>query len=158
MNNQLNAFTILEVLISLILTGIIIALTYSLFLLIGKQLALFEKENSEILEYNIFNTTIKHDIEDSVDFKILDDKLHLIDYKESTIIYYVANQKILRTSQITIDTFDVHVNSFTYESSNESSKNVFKVDLQLLNENVNANYYLQKDFSRKINNTYFHED
>ena len=158
MTKQLKAFTILEVLISLILTSIIISLTYSLFILISKQLVLFETENSAILEYNLFNTTIKYDIENATDFKIENDELHLKNYTETDIIYSVQNQKILRTSQIVSDTFHIHVKSYRFDATDNSFMDIFKLDLNLLNETINANYYLRKDLSKKINNSYFNED
>ena len=159
-NKHLKGFTILEALISLMLMSIIITLTYSLFNLIGKQLSLFKEENTQVLEYNLFNTTLLNDIEKSHDFRIVDEQLILKNYDNTEINYLVKESTILRGSQINTGTFKVRVLNYEFlekDTNHEDSNMVFKMSLLVLNDTIGANYFLKKDRSEIINSKYFNE-
>ncbi len=160
MNKQLKGFTILEALISLILISIIIGLTYSLFNLIGKQMSLFEKENTQVLQYNLFNATIKSDINKATDFNIFNNELELEFYNKNTITYSVKNNHVLRLKSFKTDTFKVQVIGFKFleNSTLKNSNQTLELTLGLLNDTIQANYFLIKNNSEEINNKYFNED
>ncbi len=160
MNKHFKGFTILETLISLILISIIIGLTYSIFNLIGKQMALLEEEYTQVLQYNLFNTTIKNDIKKSTNYKINNDQLILINYNEANINYSIKNNRILRQNNIKTDTFNINLISYRFFKKNQSDnyEKTFQVSLLLLNDTINANYFLNKSISEVINTMYFNED
>jgi len=159
-NKHFKGFTILETLISLILISIIIGLTYSIFNLIGKQMALLEEEYTQVLQYNLFNTTIKNDIKKSTNYKINNDQLILINYNEANINYSIKNNRILRQNNIKTDTFNINLISYRFFKKNQSDnyEKTFQVSLLLLNDTINANYFLNKSISEVINTMYFNED
>lgn len=158
MNRNLKAFTILEALISLILISIIIALSYSLINLMGKQLTLFEKENAQVLEYNLFNTTLKNDIENSNDFEVDKEQLHLMSYNDNEITYIINGSDVWREQQNNVDTFKIHVTDYKFISNLANTQMILNLTLTLLNEKITANYFLDRNMSQIINNTYFNED
>lgn len=159
-NKLLKGFTILEALISLMLISIVISITYSLTNLIGKQLSLFEEENGQILEYNLFNTTIMSDIEKANDFNIDNDILVLKSYDNTEIHYSIEKYHVLRQSAIETDTFKVQVIDYIFVSDGELNplNKTFRVSLNVLNDTINTNYFLNKNKSEIINNIYFNED
>lgn len=150
---RLKSFTILEALISLIVMGVIIALTYSFMMLIGKQLYLFEKENTQVLEYHLFNTTLLNDINRSIDFNFQDNKLELAYYDDSEILYTIQPSYILRQNKRTIiDT--LKIKSVGYYNL----KNSLQLKVILLGDTIQTHYFLKKDHARIINQNIFHED
>ncbi|RED45652.1 hypothetical protein [Seonamhaeicola aphaedonensis] len=156
-NKRLNAFTILEALIGLMLMGIIISTTYTLFNVMNKQLSLLSHENTQVLEYNLFNSTILGDIHKANDFYVLEDKLVLNNYDESTIRYAINKQHITRQSTIKIDTFNIPVTHyrFPYQKNNND---FLRITLNILGDKLETNYFLKKDNAQIINATYFNEN
>lgn len=160
--NNIYAFTILESLITLMLISIIIALSYALISLIGKQLSLFEKENNQIMEYNLFNSTLINDINNSSGFELDNNNLILASYDKQRISYSIQKNYILRHQQqrIELDTFKILVvsNSFFISDGKNQSKDLLKLRLGVLNDTVTTNYYLQKNNADVINKTLFDEN
>ncbi|GGD07670.1 prepilin-type N-terminal cleavage/methylation domain-containing protein [Hyunsoonleella pacifica] len=159
-NKKLKGFTILEALISLMLMSIIITVTYALFNLTERQLSGFKKENFEVLEYNLFNSTLLMDIETSTDFSCSDNELLLENYNTNTIYYSIHKQHILRQNQTKVDTFNIEVIDFGVLESNEkhNTNTTLQLALNILNDTINANYFLKKDNSELINTRFFSED
>ena len=157
---HLKGFTILETLITLVLMSVIISITFSLFNLIGKQLSLFEKENTQVLEYNLFNTTLMRDIDKAYDFSYTDSDLVLKFYDESEINYTVNAKYILRHNHIKKDTFKIQVNDFQFlnDDAKTDINTTFLLSLRVLNDTINTNYFLSKNNSETINKDYFNED
>lgn len=155
----LKGFTILEALISLMLMSIIIVVTYSLFNLIGKQLSLFNEEHSQVLEYNLFNSTIINDVEKTNDFVIMNDEFILKKYDETEINYAIKKDYILRQNAIKTDTFMVRVINYEFLNNNINPLNkTLQIKLNVLNDTINTNYFLSKDNSEIINTMQFNED
>src|SRR5690606_38859302 len=138
---------------SLIVMGIIIALTYTFIMLMGKQLYLFEDENTHVLEYNLFNATILNDINNSVDFSLQDNKLELINYDDTKVFYTINQTHILRQNNMSIiDSFKIKNVDYYILKDN------LKIKMMLLGDTIQTNYFLIKDNAQLINQTIFHED
>ena len=153
------AFTMLEALISLILTGIIIALTYSLYTLINKQMTVFEKENTEIINYHLFNTTFLSDINSSNAFNFNDDALVLNRYLKSDVIYNFNSGSITRRVEgMNIDTFKINMLKKTASTDEVLQSPHLDVVFKLLNDTIKAHYYLKQPPNTLINKQLFHED
>ncbi|WP_353780192.1 prepilin-type N-terminal cleavage/methylation domain-containing protein [Winogradskyella sp. 3972H.M.0a.05] len=156
---KIKAFTILEVLISLVVMGIIIGLTYTLFNIMEKQLITYRNDNDVILQYNLLNTTLQRDIYYANYYEKEESTLVLFNYSEEKISYSFLNDKVLRAKQSIVDTFRVHVISHKFEIFNEK-QNISKLDMKikLLNEDVEINYFLKNDLAETINQKFVYED
>ena len=151
-------FTILEALITLVLMSIVISITFSLINLMGKQLSLFEKENTKITEYNLFNSTLIRDIDQANNFYYYHNDLVLKFYDESKINYTISSEYILRENHIRKDTFKISVDKFEFKQNVANRNVLFLLTLKVLNDTINANYFLNKNNSDIINNRFFNED
>jgi len=142
------------------LISIIIALSYSLINLMGKQLSLFEKENTQILEYNLFNSTLINDTNNSTKFTFDNEHLKLEFYDNSSIGYRIKNNIILRDMANKTDTFKINVvsHSFKQKSENKYSKDFLHLQLVLLKDTINVNYRLKSNTAESINKQLFNED
>ena len=154
----IKAFTMLEALISLILTGIIIALSYSLFTLVNQQMALFEKENTAIIDYNLFHATLANDIHQSNDFEYEDGELILNNYFKPPIRYNFNNKTVSRTVDNGIaDPFKIVILDKNYKTMSPKH-NELRISILLLKDTLELNYFLTKPNSYIINQTLFNED
>lgn len=156
---KLKSFTVLEALISLMLMGIIIAISYALFNVLGKQMSLFEKENIDELQYNLFNTAIISDIEKANDFKLINEDLILKNYNDTIIKYSIKANYILRMHSVKTDTFKVNVLTHNFIERNATTLDkILEIKMELLNDTITANYFLNKNNAEHINSMYFNED
>ena len=156
---KIRAFTMLEALISLILTGIIIALSYSLFTIVNKQMALFEKENTEIINYNLFNTTLTLDMNQCNGFSFKNHQLTLKNYAKPNITYTFGDTVVTRTVDgLNSDTFQLHVISTTLLEAKTSQQHQLSMTLKLLNDTLTTHYFIKEPISGIINKNLFHED
>ena len=157
--NKVRAFTMLEALISLILTGIIITLCYTLFMLMNKQMAIFEKENTEIINYNLFNTTLRFDINNSNNFSFDNNRLILKNYINPDVIYDFDGKDIRRTVKgLNTDVFKITALNKKVWLSDTLSKSHISISIKLLNDTLYTNYFLNKSLDIIINENLFYED
>jgi len=155
---KIKAFTMLEALISLILTGIIIALSYSLFTLVNKQMALFETENTAIIDYNLFNSTLTNDINNANDFDYDNNELLLKNYFKPQIRYRFDEGIIIRTNENNkTDSFKLRPLNKNYKDLT-TNQSMLSMSFELLNDTIQVNYFMTKQNSNIINQKLFNEN
>jgi prepilin-type N-terminal cleavage/methylation domain-containing protein len=155
---KIHAFTLLESLITLILISIIIALSYALIDLIGRQLSLFEKENNEILEYNLFNSTFINDINNAQGFSVDENHVHLDYYNKAHIDYYIFDDAIVRRQDTYESSFKIHTINFSLVEEGRKAKHNLEIKLKLLKDTITTSYFLKENNAEKINKLLFNED
>ncbi|WP_452602792.1 hypothetical protein [Pontimicrobium sp. MEBiC06410] len=125
----------------------------------NKQMLLFEKESTEILQYNIFNKTIKYDINAANNFSVKNNTLLLKQYNNSSVSYKFEKAYILRMRLETLDTFKLKVLDFNiFKNKQTNSTKRLELTLELLNEDIVAYYFLNQNNAEQINKKYFNED
>ena len=158
LKTNINAFTLLESLITLMLISIIIGLTYALINLVEKQLIVLEQEHTEILEYNLFNSALINDINTatSYDFEEEDKLLKLHFYDNSLISYEIKPNEILRQTSFSSDAFNIK--TINHNLSNTYKHTALELQLILLKDTLSTHYTLKKDEAQSINKKLFNED
>lgn len=159
MSRFLKSFTLLETLFNLLILSIIISLSYMMINMFNKQMLLFEKESTEILQYNIFNKTIKYDINAANNFSVKNNTLLLKQYNNSSVSYKFEKAYILRMRLETLDTFKLKVLDFNiFKNKQTNSTKRLELTVELLNEDIVAYYFLNQNNAEQINKKYFNED
>lgn len=159
MSRFLKSFTLLETLFNLLILSIIISLSYMMINMFNKQMLLFEKESTEILQYNIFNKTIKYDINAANNFSVKNNTLLLKQYNNSNTSYKFEKAYILRMRSETLDTFKLKVLDYNiFKNKQTNSTKRLELTVELLNENIEAYYFLNQNNAEQINKKYFNED
>ena len=159
MKIKIKAFTMLEALIILNLTGIIITLSYSLFTLVNKQMAMFQQENVAVINYNLFNSTLTNDINNANDFSFKDQQLVLKNYYKPTITYRFSKDSIARTLEgLNTDNFELKAFNVSYLDKVTPKHSKLNLSLRLLNDTISVNYFLHEQNSTIINKRLFNED
>lgn len=156
-SNHIKAFTILEVVISLALMSIIIAMVYSLYAMLSKQLFIYSVETEIVNDYNQLHTLLERDVHNSTKLIVVDEDVYLLSSTDS-IHYYKEENSLIRTNNKMIDTFLVKVNRFTTVNEDELLGNTIKrieLTYDLFGEQIEAVYFKDYGVSDAINKTFF---
>ena len=159
MTKQLKGFTITEALLSMLILSIIISLSYLMFNVFNRQMRLFEKENTELLQYNLLNKTIKYDINVAHKFDIENNTIILNKYDDSRVTYRFEKTLILRGKNESVDSFRLTVENYKIldlETPNKTKR--LDLDLIVLNETITNHYFFNESDADRINKKYFNED
>jgi len=97
--STLKAYTIMEVLITLVISTIVIALVYTVFLYLDQQMVRYQNHSTAIQEYKILEQILKRDLYGCEYVRQKDiDQIDLINYDESVISYKKDGSILLRKS------------------------------------------------------------
>ncbi|WP_299883429.1 hypothetical protein [uncultured Lacinutrix sp.] len=154
---KLQAYTLIEALITIVLSSIIVVVSYTLVSTISKQLHILKQENEEELEYNLMNSALLNDFNTAENATFENTFLELHYYNNNIIKYNFKNDNIIRTTKVKTDTFKIKTISYSFEET-KSNSSVLKLKLKLFNVSLDANYYANISLSNLINKKYFNED
>lgn len=101
---KLKAFTISELVVSMILTGIVISIAVTLLFMVKSQFVTFQEKNKTLYELNLFKTLLNKDFEKAEG--IIWDETELSFKGSSTKLTYIFDEEyIVRNQSQLIDTF-----------------------------------------------------
>jgi len=155
--NHIKAFTILEVVISLALMSIIIAMVYSLYAMLSKQLYVYSDETELVNNYNQLHTLFARDVHNSTKLLTANEAIYLLSNSDS-IRYEKNANRLIRTSSGSIDTFMVKVPEFNFVKEDLLLGNNIKriqITYDLFGEQIEAVYFKDYGVSDTINKTFF---
>ncbi|QXP58398.1 hypothetical protein [Olleya sp. HaHaR_3_96] len=147
----------MEALITIILSSIIVVISYSLFATISNQLNSLVKENGKELQYNLMNMSLLRDVNKAIDFIYNEPNLILYNYDDTIIEYHFLTKGIVRNTNVSIDTFKIGVEK---QSLQIQKKRISLLSLKIifLKSNINANYVLESSLSKTLNRKFFYEN
>jgi hypothetical protein len=116
---RIASFTIIELVITMMITTIIISIGYYAYFLFNTQFKQYHSKSSAINEFNLLKTALQHDI--TIANRVndtIDDNHFVIGYGDSLIYYTVAEKYTIRNIADERDTFflDGIVSSIEYEN------------------------------------------
>ena len=99
MSNYLKAYTIMEVLITLVISSMVITLMYTVFLYLDQQMVSYQKQTTAFQEYKIFETILQRDMYlcETILYKS-ETQLDLIAYDQSIVTYKKEGTRLYRKS------------------------------------------------------------
>lgn len=156
-SNNIKAFTILEIVISLAIMSIIVAMVYVIYSLLSKQLYEYKSETELVNNYSQLDVALKRDIYSSKKLSYIDGELHLSN-DSKTIRYKESNNKLIRKSSSVVDTFLVHVEEFKiYEEDFLLGNNRKRIAVRykLFDQELEAVYFKDFGVADHINKTFF---
>ena len=117
-SSAIQAFTIMEVTIAMIVAGIVVMMSYTVFTIMGKSYLDFSKKNEGIASLLLFDRLLKRDFSNAQLIVLASDAL-LVKKDSSNIIYYFGDGEIIRRSAAVADTFKLAVvyKEFAFEGS-----------------------------------------
>jgi prepilin-type N-terminal cleavage/methylation domain-containing protein len=120
---KLKAFSMLELMVSILISGIIISAAYSVFIFSNKQFFKFTAIKTDIRDYFELSSTLKRDFEMAKKvIKKSDDQVEM-QLTDKTINYQFGANYITRTTTLHTDTFmfsstNIEVNTLTNNNEN----------------------------------------
>lgn len=135
-NGYSSAFTITEAIVSMVVTGVILAIIFVIFQIAIERLYDFRTQNEDIADMNRFTYSINKSIFESEAISKIDNYLEFQSYSGSKIYYYIEDGYLLRQQGVMNDTFKIDINSFKIDTvSSVAGTNVF----QRLRWNISIN-------------------
>ncbi len=156
MNNRINAFTLVELLIGMIFTSILIVSISAFYLLSNKQLRNKIMDANYLKERIIINDVIENDFHKALNIKFLSEKSIAINFKETVIPikYQFTDSLIIREFDSNKDSFNVTLKSlfFSFNGNRELSPNqlidYISFDISFYNRFLNCVY--TKNYSSEL--------
>jgi type II secretory pathway component PulJ len=122
---SIKAFTIMEVVITMVLTAIVISITYTAYSIVSRSYLQYQKKNDEMAELILMDKLLKRDV-DKADTILKTDSGFVCDEKAAVVNYKIDSGKVVRVA-LTADTFKFHLQDmnmlFENQPINSSSAN-----------------------------------
>jgi prepilin-type N-terminal cleavage/methylation domain-containing protein len=148
-NGKFQAFTIIELVISLIISGVVIAISYYCLIFFEKQFELY-KESSDLNQtYQLFKKAICHDLESSI--LSTDSVNEILFYSDGlqnkSTVYTMEDKFIVRNTFLEKDTFKLEsrVHKMNYQSDSLHAINAIYFQIKLTDEFVDCIF--EKEYS-----------
>ncbi len=152
LNKKVKAFTLAEMLVVLVISGIVISLTMLILSLVQKQLKIIQTNNNKTTEIRLLERALWQDFnKHRLFYNNTKQQLHCIS-EIDTVLYTFKPSYIIRNT----DTLNVPIfKTITYlDGTTTINNNIDAIELQLSKEIANKTIfiYTNKDASYYINN------
>ena len=150
MNRRLPAFTLIELIIAMALSGIVIGIIYSSYMIIEKQYNLIKLRDQKISQIKNLNFMLENDFKEC---ESIIKNLNEISLKKegniNFIVYHFEENYIIRNKLNNLDTFwvktkDLEANFLNQEINSKNFIDELKIELIAFDENIvfnlNKNY------------------
>jgi len=107
-HHRLNAFTIMEVTIAMLVTAIVIGITYTAYTIISKSFIDFKAKNEDIALLTRIDQVMKRDFDRAVMIEADNTGIEMINNNKLPVHYEITSTYIVRKT-ITADTFKVQI-------------------------------------------------
>ena len=116
---KLKAFSIIEILISIIISAIVIGTSYSVFVFTQKGFFKFSNVKAEVRNYFELSTVMRRDIEKAKKVYQVNSSEIELEMTDKTIQYEFYDAFILRSYDQQLDTFFVAVDQVVFNQGND---------------------------------------
>jgi type II secretory pathway pseudopilin PulG len=148
-NPQLKSFTVMEVIVTMVLSGIIIAAALSLYLNYANLVRLKNNQMNCGKENLQFYQIFKHEFDKASLVKAIERQVTLIQPDKTTIQYDFDANFIIRSRESQTDTFFIKVNDFEF-LRDEITTNCKTIKMELHNCGEVYPVLLSKQYSNDI--------
>ena len=154
---NISAYTILEIIISMVIMSIIIGMTYTIFVMLIRRLDNYDTYTTSTNDYLSLDNTIKRDIYLAKNMYNLENSLSFF-YENDTVNYVLKNDKIIRYKRGIPNHFNVTIKSMTCNSSSSlirEKRRTIHIEYQLFNQTFKAIYFKDFGAAQHINTIFF---
>jgi len=143
--NYIAAFSIVEVMVSMVITAIIVGLIFGVFTIVSEQILEFKKENEQTADFNRLTYSLSKAVFESEKMITRDNGVYFQTYDGDTILYQKEETYLIRKAQTFTDTFKLDFQAIHIDSiyNTKRSKVFQKLELELLihEKNVPLRFY-----------------
>ena len=115
-NGALRAFTVMEVLISMLVTAIILSVVFVIFSILSQRMADFTLRNEPVAEMNRFTYCINKDIFESEEMHVTDSGIAFKEYLGASPFWKCKDGMMVRTKSDFTDTFHLKQRAILLDS------------------------------------------
>lgn len=147
MNNRYNiaAFTIIEAIVSMVITAIILSIIFVIFSITSQRLMDFKKQNEQINDLNRLSYSINKSIFESENMDAAGDEIVFTTYDGDVIQYSLADDYFTRTQGEFVDTFHLAIRDVHLDVLDNKNKNIayqrLKWNLNIEGKRMELNFY-----------------
>ncbi|WP_261793702.1 PulJ/GspJ family protein [Psychroserpens burtonensis] len=142
-NRKLNAFTLSEMIIVLILTSIVVGLAFSVLNLVQKQMFAIQENYNKSLELNKLETSLWLDFNrySKISYNDIDDELKFSTEMDS-VVYQFSNDLIIKER----DTFSIQLQNkqMYFDGSPSNNGQIDAIKLETMKEFQNQKLFVYK--------------
>ncbi|RXR21241.1 hypothetical protein EQG63_04700 [Flavobacterium amnicola] len=143
--NSINAFSIVEAIVSMTIMAIILGIVFFIFSIVTERMLDYKNQNQLVNDLNRLTYSLNKDIFDNEKMHLMQDGIIFNGYSGELVSYNFTNDYILRSKETFIDTFKIKLNQTRIDSvkSNSQRKVFLKLNLSVeANERVmDLNFY-----------------
>ena len=148
--NRLKAFTVIEIITVLLISGIVISLSLSIFLNFEKIFRQLLSDSSKYSEIMFFHRRIKNDFDRAKYITYNQDELVLHNVNNNIVKYNLGNEYLTINTNTNIDTLKVNIKDCSVEYINEESKLITSFFLILKLKGNDFPLFFNKEYSNRI--------
>lgn len=120
---KIDAFTLMEVIIVMIISMIVISLTYKTLDIVSMQYRQFSKNSKQVYELSLMETLLTKDFANSEYVKRVSNGM-ICRFKRKSILYIFDNSSMIRVEGAVSDTFNIVPNDVRYYFSDKNVSNI----------------------------------
>jgi len=135
----------MEMVITILILGIVIYLTYSIILFLNLQMEYFRRDNEELSKIMVFSTVMSRDFYESESLTETNEFLILTKLYGDTIKYDLSDSKIIRLNNGSQEGFGIQLSNYIYKVKRDENKRYHYLSLRT----IYGNDTLKLDFSKK---------
>lgn len=129
MYRKIQAFTIIDLVVALIISSLIIGMAYFALSLFNNQFLRYLKKTTSLNDFFLFEKTWVRDWEQARYIRSKDNATFVMDYKNrASITYRMQDQWLIRTTGISRDTLPIQIQKSTVHLYNEKMNVVDQVE------------------------------
>lgn len=151
---RIEAFTFLEVIISLLITSIVIASVFSIVIIASNLYGRYFESNNCFSQLFIFSSQMEKDWYCSREIIKRDDGWLIIDGNEQLTQYHVVNNHVIRECSNCCDTFKIDPLNYAFRSDTSGEMNVISLEIVLeINKDTIPLIFSQSRYRRQMMKT-----
>lgn len=120
---KIDAFTLMEVIIVMIISMIVISLTYKTLDIVSMQYRQFNKNSKQVYELSLMETLLTKDFANSEYVKRVSNGM-MCGFKRKSILYTFDDSSMIRVEGAVSDTFNIVPNNVRYYFSDKNVSNI----------------------------------
>jgi hypothetical protein len=143
---KIKAYTILELIVVMIISTLVIAITYKAYDVVLWQYMQFKNNSDKISKLIILDVLLTRDFSES-DYVILREERGIdCVYQEKQIGYYFLQEKIIREDQSSVDTFFIKIENIQYKQNGISTSklNMLVDEIRFENLDETVHHFIYK--------------
>lgn len=143
----IGAFSILETVVSMVVTAIVLGITFVLFSLLSERMADFKEQNQFTADFNRLSFAITKDIFENESLTINDSSFTCYKNGEVPIEYKFSSNYLIRVKESYTDTFKIPLKKIAFDTLKNKNGTLFYQRIKcavLLNEAITPLVFFKK--------------